>query len=387
MEIIGSIQRAIDYVAEASQKLHVINKYLMDKELTLREYPFETKIKILKVNADATQFAAGSIDHEKFVVGQQLSFYTLLAKYIQINCKVTKIKEDGVILFQLESLGIAKSNRSEKRILNDGTMHVSNLVTVKTVIDANMFQIPTLVKVAFDEFKNRFDKSKFEFVKIDIFKSTLPRRFGIVKKTGKALLIEDTQENDSYKPKNPNLLSYENDIDEDIEVDKKEFREDGILSEIIVPILYEDKSKQKFAMGYIWVQNKENKLQEEHIGEIEEIAGKLIQRIHESNTMTVEQKFPVIDASQSGIQIAVEDDDLKKILPKQKQIVLDIYFKMQPPFTVVGDIRWIAQKTDQKMLLGLNLNAKSDMPGERARYTHNLDTLRRMVESEKIAKS
>lgn len=387
MEILKNIQRKIDYVTEPAQKLHVINKYLIDKLLTLREYPFDITIKILKVNKDASQLAAASTDSDKFQPGQKLSFYTLLAKYIQTDCTVKNVREDGVIIFQLDKLGIAKTNRTEPRIPNNGTMHASNMVTVKTVIDANMFQMPTLVKVAFDEFKNRFDKSKFEFVKIDIFKPDLPRRFNLVKKMGKPLLISDTSNRDSYITESTDRLSYERDIDEDIDAEIREFREDVIVSELIVPVLYGEKEEESFPMGYIWIQNRETPLNEEHLKEVTGIANQLVRRILESNTMTTEKKFPIIDASNSGILIAVEDETLMKILPKQRQVVLDIYFKMQPPFTVVGEIRWIAKKSDNKLLVGLKLESKSDMPGERMRYVRNLENLQRDVELEKVSNS
>jgi hypothetical protein len=376
--------RLLDNVIEPAQKLHVINKYLIDKELVLRRFPYDAKVIVKKANQDGTEVAVHTYNPDLFVEGGLVSFYTLLAKYIQIDCTVKSIHPDGTVILTLNQLGIAKANRAEPRIHNNGLIHVSNLKTAKVVIDTNMFQIPTFVKVAFDEFKTKLDANRFEFVKIDIFKAALPRRFNIVKKSLQPLLIVDTQDRASYTPENPKLLSYNRDIDEDIDQEIKHFREELIESEIIVPILYGESDEDKIPMGYIWVQNREKKLSEADLEDVLKLSQALVQRVLESNTMTVDTKIPVIDASKGGLQIQVEDESLINILPKQRRIVLDIYFKMQPPFTVMGDIRWAEKKTDNKLLLGLKLESKSDLPGERIRYIRNLESLNQEVQPEKI---
>lgn len=376
--------RLLDNVIEPAQKLHVINKYLIDKELVLRRFPYDAKVIVKKANQDGTEVAVHTYNPDLFVEGGLVSFYTLLAKYIQIDCTVKSIHPDGTVILTLNQLGIAKANRVEPRIHNNGLIHVSNLKTAKVVIDTNMFQIPTFVKVAFDEFKTKLDANRFEFVKIDIFKAALPRRFNIVKKSLQPLLIVDTQDRASYTPENPKLLSYNRDIDEDIDQEIKHFREELIESEIIVPILYGESDEDKIPMGYIWVQNREKKLSEADLEDVLKLSQALVQRVLESNTMTVDTKIPVIDASKGGLQIQVEDESLINILPKQRRIVLDIYFKMQPPFTVMGDIRWAEKKTDNKLLLGLKLESKSDLPGERIRYIRNLESLNQEVQAEKI---
>lgn len=378
------IERILDYIVEPAQKLHVINKYLIGKELVLRRYPYDAKVIVKLANQDGTEITVHTHDPDLFLEGGLASFYTLLAKYIQVDCTVKTVKQDGTIILALDKLGIAKANRIEPRIHNKGTIHVSNLKTAKAVIDTNMFQVPTFVKVAFDEFKTKLDKSRFEFVKIDIFKSALSRRFNIVKKTCKPLLLVDTQDKASYTPEDSNILSYNRDIDEDIDQEIKHFREEMIKSEIIVPILYGDSDAEKIPMGYIWVQNRERNLNEADLKDVLKLSDALEQRILESNTMIVETKIPVIDASKGGLQIQVEDETLMNILPKQKRVVMDIYFKLQPPFTVMGDIRWVEKKENNKLLLGLKLESKSDLPGERVRYIRNLENLSQEAQVEKI---
>lgn len=382
----GSTQpmdRILDTIVEPAQKLHVINKYLIDKDLIVRIFPYDKRVLLKKANADGTQIAVFTMDTAAYSVGQKVTFYTLLNKYIQLDCTVKKIQPDGIIFLVVTKIGIAKSNRFEPRIPNNGLIHASNLITAKTVIEANMFQIPTLVKVAFDEFKTRLDKNRFEFVKIDVFKPDLAPRFLACKKLQKPLWIENTQKKESYFPSSDKVLGYAKDVDADWEDDLRQFRENVIVSEAIVPIIYGEPDQEKFPMGYIWVQNREHSLSPADLVELVKFSENLVQRILESNTMKVETKIPVMDASRSGLQIQVEDENLIRILPKQKRVVLDIVFKKQSPFTVMGDIKWVQKKTDNKLLLGLQLESKSDLPGERARYIQNLEKLEQEILSEK----
>lgn len=383
MEIIKSEPRKLEHLIEPNQKLHLITKYLQGKELHYKEDE-NVVISIIKTNSDASQIVAMSHSIFQYLPEQEFAFYAFLTRYVEIDLKVIKTNPDGSILFFVKDVIIAKDGRSEPRIRNNGIMHVSHITTVKAIIEANMFQIPTLVKVTFDEFKSKLLPPRFENVKMDIFKASLPRRFSVVKKTLKPLLITDTQKKESFLTKDPELLSYDTDIDEEIESEIKNFQEDMIVSEAIVPILYSKENEPPFAMGYILVQNKERHLTKEDIIYLKGLASDIVKRIHESNTMTLHDKFKVLDASPTGIRIEIDNEDLIKILPKQKSILFDIYFKMQPPLRVMGDIRWIARKSPDKIQVGLKLEAKSDNPGERVRYLHNLENLKKELEQEKI---
>jgi hypothetical protein len=372
--------RNLDQVTEPAQIYHVIQKYLINKEITLRQFPYDSRVIVKKVREDGAQIAVVNNSLFQFLEGQQLSFFAMLAKYLQIDCVVSKIREaDGIILLNVDRLGISKLNRGEDRVPAEGIMHISNLITAKTVIEANMFQIPTLVKVAFDDFKAKLPPEQFESVRIDIYKSELPRRVNVVRKQNKPLLIRDTSNPEDYKTDRDDLLSYDREIDEEIEVEKKKFQQDLIISELIVPIIYGGEKDEKVNMGYIWIQNRNRHLEEPDLLKIQNLAQELVQRILESNIMQVPGKIPVMDASRNGVQIRVENQELFKILSKQRKLVFDIYFPMQPPFTVMGDVRWLSKDATDALRLGLQLESKSDLPGERERYIKNLENIRKQA--------
>ncbi|NCN11523.1 MAG: DUF1577 domain-containing protein [Leptospira sp.] len=375
--------RELDLVKESAQKYHVLSKYLLEKELTLRSFPFDQKFTILKIKEDGKQISVKNDSGTLLVQGAKITLYSILAKYIELECTVLKVQDDGRLILNVESLGISRKNREGNRVPSRGNVHINNIVTVKTVIDANMFQVPTLVKVAFDEFRSKLDPKKFEYSKIDIFKSDLLRKFLIVKKTRKIFFISDTQKTESYNHTNSDFLNFGQEIDDDIELEKERYREDRIMSECILPVLYGNPYDELIPIGYVHIQNRESNLNENDIEDLKKLCKEMVTRILESNTMQISGKFPVIDISPTGLQVQINEPNLVKILPKQKSFIFDIIFKLQTPFTVIGKIRWVAKKNDEdSILLGVELEGKSDLPGERAKYLKNIENLRLSLDLE-----
>ena len=381
MEFKPHEDRILDSVNESAQKYHVLSKYLLQKELTLRVFPFNQKFTILKIKEDGSQIAVRNDSGLVLEQGARITLFSILAKYIELDCTVLKVQDENKLILNVENLGISKKNRESDRVPCKGNVYINNIVTVKTVIDANMLQVPTLVKVAFDEFRSKLDPKRFEYSKIDIFKSDLLRKFMLVKRTRKIFFISETQNTESYVPGNSEYLKFGQEIDDDIEIEKKRYREDRILSECILPVLYGSKEDDLLPIGYIHIQNRESHLNEDDIEYLKKLSKEMVLRILESNTMQVAGKFPVIDISASGLQVKIDEPNLIKILPKQKFFIFDIIFKLQTPFTVIGKIRWVAHKKDEdSILLGLELEGKSDLPGERANFLKNIENLRMNLE-------
>lgn len=238
-----------------------------------------------------------------------------------------------------------------------------------------MFSIPTLVKVNFEDYKSRLNQKTENIVDIDIFKPDLDRKFQIVKKTLKYLLIENTQDENSYKNGSPERIDYEKEVDDDLSSCIKKYKDQQIVSELIVPIIYLNLEQEQIPIGYFLIQSKEQEFTEKYVLEIQTLANEMVDRIKESNTMKTAEHFPILNASKMGICVKIEHPHLIETLPKQDDFVFDIFFKMQAPFTVHGLIRWLAKDENNHLILGIELAGKSDLPGERARYESNIESL------------
>ncbi len=177
------------------------------------------------------------------------------------------------------------------------------------------------------------------------------------------------------KKNSPGGINYEKEVDDDLSSCMKEYKDQQIVSELIVPIVYLNQEQEQIPIGYFSIQSKERELTEKYVLKLQALADEMVDRIKESNTMKTSEHFPILDASKTGISVKIEHPHLVETLPKQNDFVFDIFFKMQAPFTVHGSIRWLAKDENNHLILGIELAGKSDLPGERARYESNVESL------------
>ncbi|MBM9501513.1 DUF1577 domain-containing protein [Leptospira sp. 201903071] len=376
MEYLQKEKREMDIITSIEQKNHVITKYLFDKELTFKIDPFDQKAVIRKILEGGDKIVVQLLNPEDSSGDNSFILFMILAKYIQLECVLVQKIEKSHATLKVEKLAIAKKNREHRRFMvQPGEVYVTNVVSSKTIIETNMFNVPTLVKVNFEDYKNRLKQKSKDIIHIDTFKPGLDRKFEIVKKNRKYLLIENTQDPDSYKKSSPGGLDYEKDIDDDLASCIKNFKDQKIISELIVPIVYTNHADEKIPIGYIWVQSKERNLTEQYAEELRILSQDMVERIKESNTIKTVERFQILEVSRGGIKVKIDQAHLIETLPKQDGFVFDIFFRMQAPFTVHGLIRWFKKDKNNHLILGIELTGKSDLPGERNRYEKNVELL------------
>ncbi|EMI65781.1 DUF1577 domain-containing protein [Leptospira noguchii] len=376
MEYLEKTERETDTITSAEQKDHVITKYLLEKELVFKIDPFDKKAVIKKVLEEGEKIIIQVANEENLPKEKSFILYTILAKYIQLECILLQKLENSLFIIKVERLAIAKKNRETQRFqVEVDDMYVTNIVSSKTVIEANMFNIPTLVKVNFEDFKNRLKQKTNDIVNIDTFGPGLSHKFEIVKRTLKYLLLENTQDPNCYKNNSPERIHYEKEIDDDLASCMQEYKDQQIISELIIPIIYINHSEEQIPIGYFSIQSKTQSFTEKDVQEFQILAKDMIERIKESNTIKTSEQFSILEISKGGIRIKVENPHLIETLPKQNDFIFDIFFKMQAPFTVHGITRWLALDENGHLILGIELAGKSDLPGERARFESNIELL------------
>ncbi|MDV6237262.1 DUF1577 domain-containing protein [Leptospira ellisii] len=380
MEYSQKFKREMDVITSVEQKNHVISKYLFDKELTFKVDPFDQKAVIKKILEGGEKIVIQLLDAAESPEAQGNSFilYKILAKYIQLECILLQKIEKSIFALKVEKLAIAKKNRDHMRFpVKDGLLYATNIISSKTIIEANMFNVPTLVKVNFEDYKNRLKQRSADIVDIGTFKSGLDRKFEIVKKSRKFLLIENTQDPNSYRTGSEDRLEFEKQVDDDVVSYIRKFKDQKIVSELIVPIVYVNHSEERIPIGYIWIQSKDRTLTETYARELQALAQDMVERIKESNTVKTSERFQILEVSQGGVKIKINNAHLIETLPKQDGFVFDIFFRMQAPFTVHGLMRWFTKDEKNNLILGIELTGKSDLPGERDRFAKNIELLRK----------
>lgn len=379
MQYIDKKARDIDVVTSTEQKNHILSKYLLDKELLLRMDPFDQKVTLKKIlNGGERILVYLPPESSDFFFPSNVQLFKILANYIHLDCDFIHYVDPTLVLLQVNKLEIAKKNRENERIpLEPGVAFATNIISTKILLQADMFNIPNLVRVNFEDYENRLSQTTEDKIRVDVFRSDLDIRYDVVKKTQRFLWIAYTQNPASYNSFFPDQINYKDDVDDDISSAMQKYKEKKILSELIVPILYSNHFEEKICIGYISIQSKEKRISLETVGEFKNIRVDIADRIREANIVKTTDRFQILEVSRHGLKMRVTNPFLIESLQKHDQFVFDIYFKMQAPFTVSGLIRWTSRDEENKRMdLGIELIGKSALAGERERYYKNIELAR-----------
>ncbi|PJZ59009.1 hypothetical protein CH367_02970 [Leptospira barantonii] len=368
--------RDLDVIDSPEQRKHIIEKHLLKQSLIIKGDTEKESVIIQKYLDEGERILVELSGEKGLSENEKIVLYRILAKYVQLECIFLKSINPGLVELSVNKISIAKSNRAFPRYsVAEDAAHVTNINSSKTVIDASLFNIPTLVKVSFEDYKTKLKTDHLGLIEIDVFKSDQDEKFELVKRTKKFIHIENTSLEESYRSKNENQIDIEDQIHEEIPSMMRKYKDEKIISEIIYPIVYVNHSRQAIPLGYIWVKNKEKTLGADTIGKLSELAKEMVARIKESNTVLTTEKFPIVDISNNGICIKITEPHLIQTLPKHTGFVFDIYIRMQGYFKVFGAIRWVSYDEIGNLLLGLELVGKSSFPGEREKFHKNVELL------------
>ncbi|PKA02591.1 DUF1577 domain-containing protein, partial [Leptospira ellisii] len=353
-----------------------IEKHLLNQSLLIKGQESGISMIVRKYIDDGEKILVEYNGESEFSENQELLLYRVLAKYIQVECSFFRSLGPQQAELSVHQISIAKTNRAFPRYpVSDDAAHVTNINSSKTVIDASLFNIPTLVKVSFEDYRAKLKTYDLGLVEIDVFKPEQEEKFDLVKRTQKYIHIENTSDLQSYGSKNEKQISIEDEMNDEPELLARKYKDEKILSEIIFPIVYVNHSRQSIPLGYIWVRNKEKHLGADTVQKISELSKEMVARIKESNTVISTEKFQILDISNNGICIKVVDTQLVQTLPKHAGFVFDIYIRMQGYFKVFGAIRWISYDSTGGLILGIELVGKSGFPGEREKFHKNVELL------------
>ncbi|PJD99098.1 MAG: hypothetical protein CK427_16380 [Leptospira sp.] len=368
----------MDLFSEPEKKLHVLTKFLAGQDLKFKDFPEKGKIVIKKVSPDGNKILISADPLSDLQVNEKITFFKLLARYIQLECKVIQAKGNNEYILSVERIGIANKDRETPRLpVPPGHVWITNILTSKATIEANMFIIPTSVKVNFSDYEIKL-KNSCDFIKISIFKSDDPEKFQSVKKTQKILLIENTQDIHSYNSTpTPDFINFAEDVDSDVAAAMRDFKDHKIISELIVPVIYIDLEERAIPIGYIHMQSKTENFDLMKAMEIKTLTFEMVDRIRNSNTITITDRFPVQDISTGGLKVKINNPDLNSNLPRLTGFNFDIFFKMQSPMSVYGTIRSVTKDLDGSLILGVHLAGNSSRPGEKKRFLENIELLKK----------
>lgn len=146
--------RPMDHITNTEQKNHVILKYLINQQILVKMSHLNQSGMILKAAAGTDEITLQLPEAWDFTSKEPIFLSKVLARYIEIQCSFISQVDDRQIRLKVEKVAIAKKDRQAPRypVTEEGFVNITNIVSSKTIIEANMFNIPTLVRVNFEEY-------------------------------------------------------------------------------------------------------------------------------------------------------------------------------------------------------------------------------------------
>lgn len=361
--------REFQLVDNQEQIAHMLHSYVAGKTYYIKGMiGAEVKIEsILKGNT--LLVITDSLPDEHPII------YRVFKKYMELICELDSDLGNGRYRFKVNAIQIAINERKFSRnFVPEGAAYINGIRAARNIINASLFNIPTSVKVHFDQFERQLAPLADEvFIKVFDKKDD---KTELVRKTGKILYIADTQDVLSYAPENEAIfIDYRNHINTDIGKIMDDYRNRKIVSEIIVPITYIGHDGIAIPLGYIHMISRSTPITAETPLDLKTKAFEMVDRIRDSNTMLINKRQSINNASHGGMQLKISDEELKKFLIHQKGFSFDVVFKLQQPITVFTEIVYTGEDIENNLLIGVRIKGWSSRKGEMDRYFDLVDKL------------
>ena len=229
----------------------------------------------------------------------------------------------------------------------------------------------------FADYENKL-RPTADYIKIDTFRS-IDDKFGMVKRSQKALFIADTTNPESFKALNDDFVDYAEELGDEIQKAMNEYRDQKVVSELIVPVIYINPADEAIPIGYVHMQSKSQPFDMDKILQVKTLTFEMMDRIRESNLVINTGRYQVMDISVNGLKLKIDDEELGEQLSRYPGFSFDIFFKMQSPLTAYGIIRSVSRDAENNLYLGIMIAGHTSRPGERERYIENVKFLRKNV--------
>ncbi len=376
-------KRELEHLKDPVKINHLLKQYLNQKSVFLKgtEPPVEVRITgVGDPNKIFLEAPKGLLEEE-----ETYKLFRILGRYIELEGPVIEKAPTGTsFVMVVEKASIAKKERQAMRIgVKNDDVYITNIRTSKSTIDATAYKIPTSVKVTFATFEQDF-KNNFDDAKIEAYgkRGTI---FDEMRKSGKYLLITDTQDPEAYKPAHEACLDYKDYLEDNLQRTIWEYKQKQIISELAVPVTYISHDESAVPLGYILLSSKTRAFNMDDAIEMQGKALEMVDRIRDSNTVLVQERQRVLNFSRGGLKVAIDHDDLRDYLVRQNGFTFDLFFRGQAPVTLYGLIRSTTVADPQTLVMGVNITGSSSRDGEMKRFMDNVAVRERQLK-EALAK-
>ncbi len=372
-------KRDLTIIREPQKIKYLVKKHFLglNMQLSGHEPPIAAKIMDLR---DTSHIV---VDFHNFYpeIGDNFTMYKVLARYVHLRGRVVQDQVEGgrYFLVLLNHIAIAKQQRRSLRIPIQGDMaFISNVRLSRKQIDVDMLRIPVSIKLGFEELKQGLSEQyPHAKVEVEIYSPRTKMRSYLLQRicqAGKPLLVSDCANTQSYIPFNKSYFDYAGFLGNKLQEEVQKMRQQAIYSQMCLPIIYLTHEKIAVTLGYAYLESKSRHFQASDVKELWHKIGKMIERVHEANTMFVAERQKIVDLSRDGLMFLTKNPILTENLSKQAGFSFDLVFQMQAPITLYALIRSVT-KTRKGAMVGVQIEGNSFRPNEMKHFYENISQL------------
>jgi len=362
--------RKLQRLSDPEKLGQIVDKYLLGKPYLLKGYSGGEYVTPEK---DTGGWVYESSSREQ--LPENIVIYNIFNKYIEFRMSVVENLGPEKYLLSLDECYIASMARKyERTIADERFVAVNNIRASRNSINVSLFNIPTSVKVHFKQYQQMF-KEYADEVYVDVYDKS-KEKFELVRKSGKILYLPDTQNEYCYEPVNKEMfLNYARASDTELHDLIRDYKDKKIVSEMIVPVMYTGHDGAQIPLGYIELVSKTKPIEEKLAVELKQKAVEMVQKMRDSNTVTVTERQKVENISHEGMRLRITNEELKKLLPEQTGLTFDIVFKMTQPITISSEVVYYGEE-EGDLIVGVKISGHSVKSGDFSRYYQMVDSLK-----------
>ncbi|EPG73230.1 PF07614 family protein [Leptospira fainei serovar Hurstbridge str. BUT 6] len=338
--------RVWDKITDPTKVGYILKEYVHNNGLFLKENPLKQELQILQHSPDGKihlRIDPNFVNHE-----DEITVYKTLSKHMEIGFKVETIHEEsGIAICTPEYVKIAKDGRISPRIEGlAGKVVAHRFHTLKKEQDSTKVLGTSGQILLTDLHRNILSDFPGSRLIFQAGRELTPEQ-ELVKRTGKVIFISDaiSLEQPSFDSVGDfGIIDLKKELEEEMILEDriKAYRLGKIKSFVVVPIFYKDPLGDKLlALGY--ADSKEASLDPSILKKYSELEQTFNSRIEDSNTLDIDIRQNVVNASEGGILLEVTESQLVESFLHKPFFTADLTFKMQAPLRFAFKIRHISQ--------------------------------------------
>ncbi|EQA45770.1 PF07614 family protein [Leptospira broomii serovar Hurstbridge str. 5399] len=366
--------RVWDKITDPTKVGYIIKEYVHNNGLFLKENPLKQELQILQHSPDGKihlRIDPNFVNHV-----DEITVYKTLSKHMEIGFKVETVHEEsGIAICSPEYVKIAKDGRISPRIEGlAGKVVAHRFHTLKKEQDSTKVLGTSGQILLTDLHRNILSDFPGSRLIFQAGRELTPEQ-ELVKRTGKAIFISDAislEQPPSDSLGDFGIVDLKRELEEEMILEDriKAYRLGKVKSFVLVPIFYKDSLGDKLvALGY--ADSKEAPLDPSILKKYSELEQIFNSRIEDSNTLDIDIRQNVVNASEGGILLEVTESQLVESFLHKPFFTADLTFKMQAPLRFAFKIRHISQ-LGEIYLVGAEIVGSNDAKANMTLLKKNL---------------